>query len=193
MSIDPLKLRFRFFKWGGITVAIFLPIASWYVAYVTLELRNSGSMLAIFISMLVSIGIFHTVTNYLSLGFARSYAKGRSWDFLSTNFLVIRKPHDIHHSVKGKSRLEREDVAFIAESGVGETGVYTNIYCLGRIVIPWDSISALRKHNVPDSSNVTQTVEILLGEADINLRIPWKSEFDTYVPNNVGFSCSNNY
>ena len=128
--------------------------------------------------------------NYAADGFARSYANGGTWDYLASRFGVEERPADIDSTgiFSGSSQLDRKDVAFHTEIGISEHGIYVNVNVLGRIFVPWDSISTLQKNRVSTEEGSQTTVSLGLDNPKLDFDIPWQSELDQLVPKFVGIN-----
>jgi hypothetical protein len=139
---------------------------------------------------LVMSGIFRLTTNYFDDGFARSYTDGGTWEYLTARFAVESRPKDIQASDiwSGRSQLDRKDVVFDTEAGISDSGIYVNVNALGRILVPWQSITVLKRHRFASENGWQQMVSIVLDGPEIDLSIPWQSHLDEVVPKSIGIS-----
>lgn len=188
--IDPIKSRFRLIKWSVLTAYVAFPIAAWFVATNAFQLTTINAIWVVLATALVMLVILRLTMNYLDDGFARLYADGGDWDYLAARFSVDKRPTDIETEDiwTGPSKLDREDVVFDADAGISDAGIYININALGRILIPWNSISVLKRHRIPVENGWQQMVLIVLDGPEINLSIPWQNHLDNVVPQSVGIS-----
>jgi hypothetical protein len=140
------------------------------------------------VAILVTWGLLRLANNYLYDGFARSYADGGTWKYLAARFSIETKPTDIRaeDTWSGPSQLDRKDVVFETEAGISSAGIYIKINALGRIFLPWNSVSLLKRHRIANEIGWQQMVSIVLDGPEIDLNIPWHSGFDELVPQSVG-------
>ncbi len=190
LRIDPIRTRFRLIKWSVLAVYVALPLVAWFVATEVLQLTTSNAIWVVLVVALIMLAVLRLTMNYLDNGFARSYADGGTWDYLAERFSVDKRPTDIETDAiwTGPSKLDREDVVFVAEAGISSTGIYININALGRILLPWKSISILRRHRIPIENGWQQMMSIVLDGPEIDLSIPWQSHLDDVVPQSIGIS-----
>jgi hypothetical protein len=63
-----------------------------------------------------------------------------------------------------------------------------NVNALGRILVPWQSITVLKRHRFATENGWQQMVSIVLDGPEIDLSIPWQSHLDEVVPKSIGIS-----
>lgn len=165
-------------------------MATWFIAADIFQLRRLDAYGLVVASLFVSWGILRLFNSYTANGFSRSYANGGTWDYLASRFAVESRPANINSTdiFSGPSQLDRKDISFSAEVGISDIGVYININVLGRILIPWESVSVLRKHRIAIGDGWQQMVSLGLDGPEVDLNIPWPTEFDESVPKSVGIS-----
>ncbi len=187
---DHIKIRFRLIKWSVGLVGLTLPVIVWFIASDYFLLSRMNVYWAVLCAVLVTTGIFRLFNNYAADGFAKSYANGGTWEYLASRFDIEKRPSciDPEDIWSGPSQLDRKDVVFDAEVGASDSGVYININALGRIHIPWDSVSILKKHRLPTQNGWQQMVSIVLDGPEVDLKIPWQTHCDAIVPHTVGIS-----
>lgn len=190
LRIDPIRMRFRLIKWSVLSVYVGLPLVAWFVATDVLELTTINAIWVVLAVALIMLAVLRLTMNYLNNGFARSYANGGTWDYLAERFSVDNRPTDIEANDiwTGPSKLDREDVVFAAEVGISSVGIYININALGRVLLPWRSISLLKRHRIAVENGWQQMVSIVLDGPEIGLSITWEKHLDEVIPQSVGIS-----
>ncbi len=188
--INHVKIRFRIMKWSILLIGVSLPVTTWFVAADFFQLSRMNSLWAVLAAGVVMAGMLRLFTNYAAEGFARSYANGGTWDYLVSRFEIEARPARIDSKdiFSGPSQLDRRDVTFSAEVGISNIGMYININALGRILVPWDSISVLRKYRIPTEDGWQQMVSLGLDGPEVDLNIPWLTRLDELVPKSVGIT-----
>jgi len=147
-----------------------------------------NSWWAVLAALVVSTGVFRLFNNFAADGFARSYANDGTWDYLASRFGVKKRPAgiDAKEIFSGPSQLDRKDMSFVAEVGISDVGMYININALGRILVPWDSVSFLKKNRIKTEDGIQEMVSLGLDGPDVDLSIPWLTKLDVLVPKSVG-------
>ena len=186
MRIDHVRWRFQQLRWGGLLVAVAIPVIVWIITRKILDLEISTVSLAVAGSLFVSFVVLHLLRKYLDQGFAESYVDKPSWNSLTTNYGVDQKPHAFSVEWSGSAQLDRDDVVFVMDAGLDESHIYLNIQALGRLIIPWSDISYLRRTREPTNDGGEQRVFVTLSDDDVRLMVTWDDNLDAFVPKHVG-------
>ncbi len=163
---------------------------AWLVTAQVLQLQPGTAISITLSAIILAVVMLRLVSNYLMNGFMRTYMDADNWDYLSARFGVARLPLEFRDARKleGPGQLDRDDVVFVMEIHVSESGLSVCTQPFGRLVMPWHAVQMLRRRQLSTGGGPTDAVSVILDGPESFLCVPWSSELDRLVPKSVGIN-----